>query len=354
MEPRTDKRCEAPASKGKVLYFEWARCLGAASVVMIHVTSGIMDNHTIPEVGVIRALIWSEMQVALLRWAVPVFFMMTGALLLDPRKEVTWRRVWGYVRWMLLVLCTWGLSFCLMQRFFTERSFSLTLIAGSVLDLLSGKGFSHLWYIYALIGVYLLLPVLRAWVATAGDREQRTLLWVLFAFTCVVPTVNSAFGLELSTFLWLSSSVFYVFLGRYAHEKLDLDCKLLAIGIASVIACMALKAYGILAVGDYWKWLHGPSCPLEAVWSLCVFLLMKRWLDCQYRKGGAVERLATLSLGIYIVHPLFINFLYKAFGMGPWSLPPVIFESVCWTVSFLGSIMLASISKRTPLMRSFM
>ncbi len=348
MESQNDKSYVTSASRGKVLYFEWARCIGAASVVMIHVTSGIMDNHPISEVGITRALVWSEMQVALLRWAVPVFFMMTGTLLLDLRKDVTWRKVWGYVRRMLLVLCTWGFSFCVMQRVFTERSVSLTLIASSVLDLLSGKGFSHLWYIYALIGIYLLLPILRAWVATAGDRDQRMLLYVLFAFTCVVPTINSALGIELSTFLWLSSSTFYVLLGRYAHEKLDLDDRLFTVGIASVIVCMALKAYGILAAGDYWKWLHGPSCPLEAVWSLCVFLLMKRHLDKSYRRGGVIEQVASLSLGIYVVHPLFINLLYKALGLGPWSLPPVAFEFAIWCAAFFGSAITVALVRHVP------
>ena len=351
MEPRLEKCCEAQASKGKVLYFEWARCLGAAAVVMIHVTSGIMDNYPISEVGVIRALVWSEMQVVLLRWAVPVFFMITGALLLDPDKEIGWKKIGRYVKRMALVLCTWGLAFCVLQRVFMERSISPSLIVCSVIDLLSNKGFSHLWYVYDLIGIYLMLPMLRAWTATSGDRDQRTLLAVLFVFTCVVPTINTAFGLELSIFLWLSSSVFYVMLGYYVHNKIELDKRVMVMGIMSLVTCMALKAYGVVVVGEYWKWLHGPACPLEAAWSVCVFLIMKHHLDRTYSRRGVIERVASLSLGIYVVHPLFINLLYKALGIGPWGLPPVVFETAGWGTAFFGSLTTVIATRHLPVVR---
>lgn len=347
-------RSGSNARQGKVLYFEWLRCLGAAAVVMIHVTSGIMDNYPISEVGTARALIWSLMQVALLRRAVPVFFMITGALLLDPSKEIGWSKVWGYVRRMAIVLFTWGFLFCIMQRLFTERALTLSLLTGSLLDLLSNKGFSHLWYIYALIGAYLLLPMLRTWVASADESDQRVMLAILFVFTCVVPTLNAAFGLELSTFVWVTSSVFYVLLGYYAHGRLELNGRMLAVGFGSLLVCMLLKTYGIVAVGEYWKWLHGPACPFEAIWSLCVFLLAKRWFDRQYAERGIVARGADLSFGVYVLHPLFINVLYKVLNWMPWRLPPMVFEATIWSISCMGSVVLIYIARRIPLVRTIL
>lgn len=339
---------------GRVLYFEWARCLAAAAVVLIHVTSGIMDNYTVAEVGTARALVWSEMQVALMRWAVPVFLMITGALLLDPGKKAGWEKVGGYVKRMALVLCTFGLAFCLMKEYFAYRALSLEMLGQSVLDLLSDDGFSHMWYVYALIGIYLLLPVFKAFVAAAGKRELEVLLAILFAFTCVVPTVNSAFGTSISTFVWLTSSAFYVFLGYYAHNYMELSREIVVIGLVALVACMGFKAYGIVVLDEYCKFLHGPACFMEALWSLLVFLLMKSFLDRPYAEEGVVAVLSNLSFGIYIVHPLFINALYKAFGCGPWTMPPVVFELSVWAIAFFGSTLLVIALKKTPFFRAFL
>ena len=334
-----------------VYYFEWLRCFGAAAVVMIHVTSGIMDNHPVAEIGGVRALVWSEMQVALLRWAVPVFFMITGALLLDSDKDVGWEKIATYVRRMVLVLCTFGLAFCFAQELFVQKTLSIQLATSSVLNLLSGRGFSHLWYVYALIGIYLLLPVMRAYIAAADKGSQQIFLAVLFTFTCVIPTINAAFGLELSTFIWFNSSMFYVLLGYYVYNYVQLNTRILVVGVVSLVLNMVLKACGILLLDEYWKWVHGPACPLEALWSICVFLLARRYFDRPFpARGWAIT--AGYSFGIYVLHPLFINVLYKALGWGPWTMAPVVFESSVWAIAFFGSVALIWMLKKVPFFRT--
>jgi len=338
---------------GKVFYFEWARCLAAAMVVLIHVTSGIMDNYSVAEVGTGRALVWSELQIVVMRWAVPIFLMITGALLLNPEKQIGWAKVWKYVKRMVYVLCTFGFAFCLMKELFVYRALTLEMLWQAVLDLLSNDGFSHMWYIYALIGVYLLLPLFKSFVASHDKRELEILLLILFTFTCVIPTINSVFGLNLATFVWFSSSVFYVFMGYYAHNFMELNHRILCVGLVALALNMGLKAWGIVGYGEYWKFLHGPGCFMEALWSITVFLLMKRYLDRPYKARGGVATISRLSFGIYIIHPLFLNILYKGLGWGPWMLPPVIFELVIWAIAFMGSVAFVWLCKKIPWVRTF-
>lgn len=336
---------------GKVLYFEWLRCIAAAMVVLIHVTSGIMDNYSIADVGVARALVWSEIQIAFTRWCVPAFLMVTGALLLNPDRHIGWQKVWIYVRRMLLVLCTFGFAFCLMKELFKYRVVNLAMFGDSIIDLLSNNGFSHMWYVYALIGVYLLLPLFKDFVNMSSKRDLEILLVVFFCLTCIVPTINAAFGLRLVSFVWITSTVFYVFLGYYAHTFLILDRRLAAVGIVALVVNMALKAFGIIQYENYFKFLHGPACPMEALWALMVFLLFKRFFNRPY--GGGVATLSNLSFGIYILHPLFINILYKGFHLMPWDYPPVLYEVVVWVIAFFGSIVVVWLCKRTPFLKSF-
>lgn len=69
--------------------FEWLRVFAAGAVVMIHVLAGISDNVSVADVGIVRASAWGIVQVVI-RWAVPVFLMITGALLLNPEKKIGW------------------------------------------------------------------------------------------------------------------------------------------------------------------------------------------------------------------------------------------------------------------------
>lgn len=201
--------------------FEWLRVFAAAAVVMIHVIFGISDNATVIEVGQARAIWWGILQVAV-RWAVPVFLMITGALLLNPEKHLGWEKIKQYSFRMAGVLLTFGFVYCLMELVFTSREINIGIVYNAVINLLQGRSWSHMWYVYALLGLYLLLPVFRAYVAGASRRDMQITLSILAIFTLIVPTVNNVFGVGLSNLVWLTSSSFYLLLGWYAYTYLNL------------------------------------------------------------------------------------------------------------------------------------
>ena len=99
-----------------VLCFEWARGFAAAMVVLLHVTQGIMTNYPINVIGESRAVVWTVSQFLLKRWAVPIFLMISGALLLNPGKTTGWKDVRRYERRMALVLATFGYLYCLVEQ----------------------------------------------------------------------------------------------------------------------------------------------------------------------------------------------------------------------------------------------
>ncbi len=293
------------------------------------------------------------LQLVLTRWAVPVFLMISGVLLLEPSKRVAWKDVWRYERRMILVLITFGYLFCLMEEYVAIRCVGLRLFRESLLNLLSGKSWSHLWYLYALMGIYLLLPVFRSYVASATREDQRTFLIVLFVFTVLVSSVNEIFGTELKTFVWLPCYVFYFLLGHYAFRWVSLDARLAVICVVLTIAGCVVQVSYVLG-GSYGAWVRGPASPFVTALSLLVFLSFKRWLDRPYKPNGVVALLSSYSLGIYVLHPLFLNVAYKALGLGPWSMPPVIFEVGMWSFAFFGSVAMMWVLRKIPGVRRIM
>src|SRR5699024_2388497 len=102
---------------------------------------------------------------------VPIFLMISGALFLTPEKKITIERLLKhYVRRILLALLIFGTVFAVMELVMTERTFSLTMVGKGFLMTLSGNTWAHMWYLYELIGLYLITPLLKVVIAYGGKR----------------------------------------------------------------------------------------------------------------------------------------------------------------------------------------
>lgn len=154
------------------------------------------------------------------RWAVPVFVMISGFLLLDPDKDVGLQKLKGYVLRMLAVLVTFGYAYCVIE-IVVDKGLSdipVTLFL-SVKNLVEGKSWAHMWYIYMLIGLYVLTPILRAVTKDSSQKEMAVVLLALFVLTIVRPTINIFFGMEIEGFVPIFSPyIFYYLMGSYVHK----------------------------------------------------------------------------------------------------------------------------------------
>lgn len=336
---------------GRVWYLDWLRVAACLAVVLIHSFTTLLDNSTVSEVGVARALVWTEILVVFGRWAVPVFLMVTGALLLDPLREVGREKLRGYVMRVMAVLLTFGVAYALLELIFNLRSFEVSMVFIAALNVFQGRGWAHFWYLYDLMGVYLILPLIRSFSSTASRRDYEAMLAVLFACSLVIPSVNAALGLELETLIWFGSSIFYVLLGRYLSiYELPMG-PVLGLGIISAAVQMLLACGGIVLYGDYCSWVWNPSSPFVAFWAAAVFLTFKRFLDLPMKRDGVARVVASCSFAVYVVHPLFANFLYKAMGWASAPLPPVLFELTTYFLIMLPSFVLSLVLRKMPVVR---
>lgn len=118
---------------------------------------------------------------SLVRCSVPLFVMLSGALLLSPQATpATPLQIIGRIRKVAIPLLTWNVAYLLYVSHFT----------GQVIDWLSmfrQVPMYHLWFVYMIIGLYLLLPVLQAVFAVIAKRPdlQRYLLALWIVVTCV-------------------------------------------------------------------------------------------------------------------------------------------------------------------------
>lgn len=330
-------------------WFEWARALGALAVVALHamrateLAPGLAAAHP--------SLFWVEgiVQIPLARWAVPVFFMMSGALILDPGREMPLRKVGRYIWRMAFILLTVGFAFCLMETVAKNPgptgAYALTppMVGTAFLHLLQGKSWDHLWYLYALMGLYLLTPVLRPFVRDASRRELGLavlLAWVLLA---LVPAANLVLGVRLYRFVTLDASVAYYLAGYYAYNYLELDWRVVAVGLASLaLACLP----NALSLGSLAGVLSLPQYGVIMPYALLVFLLLRRALDVPIERHPVVRALARDSFGIYLIHPLFGHLAIWFLDCQVLYVPAL--QAGIFAVGVLGSVVLTRALRLLP------
>lgn len=172
------------------------RVMATAAVVFSHACSTITQN---PEVATLSPAQFMFLDILqnLCKWHVPVFFMLTGALLLN--RPVSPRDcICKYAKRMLLALIVFGIPYALMICYFETGTIVPRMLLDSITMTLSNRSFSHLWYLFTMIGIYAVLPILKLIVDKASKGMLRYLLAVLFVFCFCVPFINEWTGLALA------------------------------------------------------------------------------------------------------------------------------------------------------------
>ena len=98
---------------------------------------------------------------------------LIGALLLSPERDTSYKAIFKkYLRRIFWALLIFALPMTLSESFLENRGESIlyTLYDG-VTDWLRGHSWAHLWYLYMLIGIYLITPIIKPFAVAANDRE---------------------------------------------------------------------------------------------------------------------------------------------------------------------------------------
>ncbi len=181
----------SPAAPSRNVPVDLAKTLAIFGTLLIHATADGGFSWPAGSLSWTANLFWSSV----LRCAVPVFFLCSGALLLPPEKEVSLRRVWGrYIPRILAALFFWAAAYALWSLFLGWRAsgvLELAALRRAALDLLLFRHKSHLYYLHILLLVYAALPVTRLFAAKAGRKLLAYALGGWFVLGCLLPAARA-------------------------------------------------------------------------------------------------------------------------------------------------------------------
>lgn len=311
------------------------RIISAISVVIIHVCSSPITYSTQPlEEGLKNTFTFIQF---LMTWCIPVFFMITGYCILG-KKEYTYKNCLSHVIKFVMVLLTVGLFYSLMEAVFSAGTVDFGVIFNAFVNTLAGKSWTHMWYVYTIIGIYLVLPVLHTFMKT-GKNNRIILTSLLFAFTILIPFFKPWFSFGIS--LPLGGYCSYVCLGgMVAYGDFGKKEKYYSL----VLCALAFVGMFFFNIEEYMGYLKLPT-------SLIAFSIFLFISDLDIQSSKLLLEISKCTWGIYLIHPLFINVAVKILKIDFFKFIPFFSISIFGIVVLLLSFGTTLILRKIPLIK---
>lgn len=335
----------------KIDWIEVLRFAATIGVVFLHVVMTLNNNFSIGDIGAQNYSIFSSCYM-IVKWPVPCFIMISGALLLNPDKNVTLEKILKYIKRMVIVLLLFGSVFAFMELIFSFRTINMSMIIISVSNVLQKKSWDHLWYLYVLISLYIVTIPLKCFINSSSKKTLNYLLAALVIGTFVIPSINTVTGLKLETFMIFNRYATYYLLGYYLStvKKERWFKEIAIIGVLLSTAIMIfVECYSILIMNSEALICHSESV-LDLIQATSMFILFRSMIESlSDSRRKQLDKVNKYSFAVYLVHPFWINLIYKGFKITPLSFPVGVGIAAMTVVIIVLSFISAFIIKRVPI-----
>lgn len=342
-------------------FLDVLRVLATCAVVLMHVLTGATDVTDASIVPEYRSLLLSVMD--LVTWCVPIFLLISGYLFLNPERTLTYPvMIKKYCRRIALAILLFGVPYAASELVVTERTFRIMMIPEALKMTLTGHTWSHMWYLYLIFFLYLVTPLLKKVLRVLPVWGVAAVMAVIFLGSSVAPFLNKVLDINSIPVLPDGGVYFLYYLcgyffavrevcvdkgrnaggqmvesgsGRSAGENTEwcgetqnVESRAWNVWLTAAVAVLALGM--ILS-----RTLAGFSIQMAYNYPftvlLAVLLFAAGWngggdgVALAAREKDRIHRIpwqeaGALSFAVYLVHPVYVNLLYKFVKITPFTV----------------------------------
>lgn len=318
-QPATTMLRAAASSAPRVVWLDVLRVTAILAVITIHTVSPLTAGATVPTYS---AAWWvgATMNVASL-WCVPVFVMISGALLLSGADRTRQAATVFYRRRLHRIgipLVFWTAVYLALRPTLFGEHFTG---AQAIHDLAIGHPYLQMYYLFVIAGLYAVTPVLRHVVARCSPQRLMQVAVTVIAFDVVDYTLSSVGGAGGANALteWLPFLGYFLAGAwlmttpvRASTERRAATAAASSFAATVLLSALFIHIFGWTSVGRYFL---GYQSPTVAVMSCGVFL----WVRARSQQRGwtprrAIARVSEATFGVFLIHPLVLVPLLQHFG----------------------------------------
>ncbi len=348
------------SSKRLAIPDDLIRTLAIFLVILLHASNEALQATSVPVAYWWTAAVYKSLSLS----CVALFVMLSGAFLLQPAKLNEPIRVFLKKRLSRLGLAFvfWSMVYLAWGFYISHFPITLSNIGQGILrDLFTGADYQF-WFIYLIVGLYLITPILRVVIASGNERVVRYLIALWFAGVAIVPLVQLPLGYALDprVFLLVGFIGFFV-LGTYL-QKIKLRSTILyGLLIASFVATIFglwLLNYPLSDLGQgqfFFNYLALPAIVGSAALFLILLKFRPDWPGTNHKVSRKfVQAISKNTLPIFLFHVIILETFERGllgFKLSYTALNPIVEIPLLAVLTFFITLGLVLLMKKVPVLR---
>lgn len=339
-----------PAPYTHMAYADGMRVVAVLTIIALHSSAqGVIQYNAISQNNW-----WVCNSIdSLSRWAVPIFIMLSGALLLDPSKQESWSIFYKKrAKRILAPFIIWVSFYFFWTVYFYGEPVDKEFILKA---LFNGLMYNHLYFLFIIIGLYLVTPFFRIFVKC----QKIFVLWGLAIGAFILAT-----GDYFTIFLPFNASTRFIPYAGFFIAGFLLRQRMLSTGqCCAATLCFALSSaviiigtgqqVALLGIDDYRSFQYYDHFHLAVViQSFSIFMILQYFMTTSLHPFllKMFSIIGPVTFGVYLIHVMFLTLLkpYTKELFHQLSLAGIGIEVI---LTFFLSTVTCLLIARTPILR---
>ena len=296
----------------RIIYLDLLRVVCTFAVIVLH-TSGYAWS-VLPY----SDSLWNYANLydGFFRFSVPIFVMISGVFMLSDQTELDLKKLYCQkILRLVKLFLVYSTVYAIVTNIIYSDAFHPSLFVEQVV-----RGHYHLWYLYAIIGLYIITPLIKE--ITKSSRLTKYFLILAFIFEILIGTASAVFKTIDFNMIFAKSYLFFVkgftiyyVLGYFAyHNSINKRNVLYLLGILSTIGTIAGTKLYSAYIGENSAVFYSFLSLNVFFQSWAIFVFFKEVISkikFSPRVKDFIMALSKYSLGIYLIHDLFLILLSR-------------------------------------------
>jgi surface polysaccharide O-acyltransferase-like enzyme len=344
----------------RIIYADILRILATFSVIILHVASDRWEDTPL------NSMDWHVLNIyeSIVHWCVPVFVMLSGMFFLDPVKKISTKDIcFKYIARIFIALVFWGTIYSaysyMNEMHISANRVDINIFKYIAFKILFGYPWFHLWFLYTIIGIYLLTPFLRKLLHRWGKKELEYFLLIFTVVGPFIPLLHPILS-EMGKIFSISFKMIEVvgFLGYFAagyyfsNYTISRSLKLMILSLAGVSLIITIIGTYFISVntGKPSEFFYEYFSINTMIVAYAVFIMIKEKLNTfefNYKTTRIIEYVSNCTFGIYLIHEIFDE-IFKNYNIDSLSFNPIISVPLLAALNFLLSLLVIATIRKIP------
>lgn len=309
------------AEKNRIVYLDIIRIIACFLVILVHVTAQHIFDESLSNSSFIIYAAYNCIAYS----GVSLYIMISGALIISSEKNNSLKYYISKVFHFYFLYFLWKGIYCIYKAFKLSVTIDKAFIRDTAIEIISGRGYYHLWFLPTIAILYLFAPIIKK----AMQNEKKLCMYfisIFFIFSIFIETLLM-FRIKYKQLLegFLTYNDFYLFtgyigyfvLGYYLYKygdsiKKSLRTVIYVLGIISLPLSGFLNLYISNVEDKKQLLLNNPFSLPSFIMTCAIFLAIKNMkisskITSNEKAIKIISLCSIMTFGIYLIHPVIVD-----------------------------------------------